>query len=152
VTLGKCFSPETGSSSSQIIFITLFSLAGLAGVRLRCAFHQPLSKLCKTFNVLLSISNGSQYVTLLKTFSHPRLVIYSFLTAPIKTNAGIANRWETTNNKPPGSSIVIAQSEIGNSSQIIVNALFFCGRCVKLCCAFCQQTVQKRWAKTKPFC
>ncbi len=43
---------------------------------------------------------------------------------PIKTKTETANRWETTNSKPPEPIIMIDQSEIGNSSEIIFVALF----------------------------
>jgi hypothetical protein len=35
-----------------------------------------------------NISSGAQYATLLKYFSHPSLVIYSFATPPIKLKLG----------------------------------------------------------------
>jgi hypothetical protein len=63
-------------------------------------------------------------VTLQKYFSHPSLVIYFFATPPKKTELGTANRWGTTNSKPPGLIIMIGQSETLSSSQIIFITLF----------------------------
>jgi hypothetical protein len=70
-------------------------------------------------------------VTLQKYFLHPCLVIYFFLTPPIKLN-----KWETTNSNPPGRIKLSSQSTAG----------------VRLCCGLYQpqQTVQICWAK--PFC
>jgi len=44
-----------------------------------------------------------------------------------KTETGTANRWETTNNKPPGPIIMMGQSETLISSQIITLLLFSAG-------------------------
>ncbi len=41
-----------------------------------------------------------------------------------KNKTGTANRWETTNSKPPGPIIMIGQSQTGNGSQIIFISLF----------------------------
>jgi hypothetical protein len=84
-------------------------------------------------------------VTLHKCFSHPSLVIYFFATPPIKPKQ---NKWGTTNSKPHGPILMMAQSETLISSQIIFITLF--STCAQLCCAFYQplQTVQLCWAKT----
>jgi hypothetical protein len=51
-----------------------------------------------------------------------------------KTETGIANRWWTTNSKPPGPIIMMDQSETLSSSQIILIALFCAGaQFVQLC-------------------
>jgi len=53
-----------------------------------------------------NISSGAQYVTLRKYFSHPRLVMGSCATPPIKLKLGQqANRWGTTNSKPHDQSL-----------------------------------------------
>jgi len=52
---------------------------------------------------------------------------FSYLIFPNfthKTKTGTANMWETTNNKLPGSIIMIGQSETGSSSQITFITLF----------------------------
>jgi hypothetical protein len=92
------------------------SLADLAGVRGFAVPFTSLSKLCKTLNVFAEHLERFSVCDPCKILSRPPLVIYSFLTAPIKLMLGTANRWETTNNKPPGSSIMIGQSETGSSS------------------------------------
>ncbi len=51
-----------------------------------------------------------------------------------KTETGTANRWGTTNRKPPGPIIMIRQSETLSSSRIIFSALF-CA-CPRRCCPF----------------
>jgi hypothetical protein len=70
-----------------------------------------------------------------KCFSHPSLVISFFSNPSHKITAGIANRWETTNSKPPGRIIMIDQSETWSSSEIIFITLFS-SRGVRLCCAY----------------
>jgi len=59
-------------------------------------------------------------VTLQKYFSHPSLVIYCFASPPIELKLGlhIGGRLLLIAN-PPGPIIMIRQSEIGSSSQII---------------------------------
>jgi hypothetical protein len=73
-------------------------------------------------------------VTLHKYFSHPSLVIYFFLQSlsrpPIElklTETGTANRWGITNSKAPEPIIMMSQSEILSSSQIIFITLFSAG-------------------------
>ncbi len=56
-------------------------------------------------------------------FSHPTHI----------TQTGTANRWETTNSKPPGPITMIDRSKTGSSSQIIFTTLFS-GRCSTLPC------------------
>jgi hypothetical protein len=83
-------------------------------------------------------------VTLQKYFSHPSLV---FCKPIYKTKTETANRWETTNSKPPGPIIMIGQSETGSSSQIIFITLFS-GRYTTSLCLFKQTVQQKCLAKT----
>jgi hypothetical protein len=45
----------------------------------------------------MSISSGTQYMTLQKYFSHPSLVICFYPTPTHKTKTGTAKRRETTN-------------------------------------------------------
>jgi len=53
---------------------------------------------------------------------------YLFFCNPThKTETGTANRWETTNSKPPGQIIMMGQSETLSSSQIITLLLFSAG-------------------------
>jgi hypothetical protein len=67
--------------------------------------------LCR-YDEYKSISRGAQYVTLQKYFSHPSLVKYILFCNPThKTETGAANRWGTTNSKPPGRIIMMGQSE-----------------------------------------
>jgi hypothetical protein len=70
----------------------------------RIGFLEPAKDMCSK-----SISSGAQYVTLNKYFPRPNLVIYFLET-------GTANRWGTTNSKPPGPIIMIGQSETLSSS------------------------------------
>jgi hypothetical protein len=51
---------------------------------------------------------------------------YSLFCNPAQKNerSGTVYRWETNNSKPPGPILMIGQSKIGNSSQIIFIALF----------------------------
>jgi hypothetical protein len=46
-----------------------------------------------------------------KYFSHPRLVIYYLATPLMKLKTGTANRSGTSNSKPPGPIVTVAQSE-----------------------------------------
>jgi hypothetical protein len=57
-------------------------------------------------------------VTLQKYFLHPSLVLYFFGNPTHKTETWTANRWGTTNSKPPGQIIMIGQSEMLMSNQI----------------------------------
>ncbi len=87
-----------------------------------------------------------QYGTLQKYISHPGLVMYSsFATPPMKTKTGTANRWQTTDSKPPGPGIMMGQSETLSSSHIIFITLFSAG-----CCTVNQplQRAQLRGAET----
>jgi hypothetical protein len=52
-------------------------------------------------SLIVFLCTGAQYVTVEKHFSDPSLVIYFFSNPTHKTKTGTANRWETTNNKPP---------------------------------------------------
>jgi hypothetical protein len=63
-----------------------------------------------------SISRGAQYVTLRKYFSHPSLVMYSLATPPIKLKLWQQIGGGTANNKPPGPTIMMGQSETLSSS------------------------------------
>jgi hypothetical protein len=96
-----------------------------------------------------SISTSDQYVTLQKYFLHLSLVISN---PTHKTKTGTANRWETTNSKPSGQIIIIANHldkslllTDQNCGATIISylLLFFRKR------AFYQppQTLQKYWTK-----
>ncbi len=62
-----------------------------------------------------------------KFFSHPSFsYLLFFATSPMKLK--LANKWESTNSKPPGPIITIGQLETGTSSQIQFITLFY-GRC-----------------------
>jgi hypothetical protein len=70
-------------------------------------------------NILITyqnISNGAQYVTLQKYFSHPSLVMYFFATPPIKPTA---NKWGTISSNPPGTIIMMGQSATLMDSQVL---------------------------------
>jgi len=74
-----------------------------------------------------------------------------------KTETGIANTWGTTNSKPSGPIIMMGQSEIVISSQIIFITLFSAG--AQHCCAFyqprqsiCTYAVPKPFSWAKPAC
>jgi len=54
--------------------------------------------------------------------------LFYFSNPTHNTNIVSANRWETTNNKPLGPIIMIAQLKIGSSSHIIFITLFY-GTC-----------------------
>ncbi len=71
-----------------------------------------------------SISNGAQYVTLQKYFSHPSLVISCFCNPTHKSETGTTNRCHTTNSNQPGAIIMMGRSETLISSQIIFITLF----------------------------
>jgi hypothetical protein len=66
----------------------------------------------------------------------------------MKVKLGTANRWGTTNSKPPGPIITTEQLEILSRSLIIFIRLFSAGR--HMCCVFYKplQRVQLCWAKT----
>jgi hypothetical protein len=64
-------------------------------------------------------------MTLQKYFSHPSFNYLLFCNSAHKTKIRTANRWETTNSKPPEPIIVIGQSKTWITSQIIFIALFF---------------------------
>jgi hypothetical protein len=81
--------------------------------------------------------------------SHPRLVIYFLAIPPIKLKLVQQIGGGTTNSKPPGPIIMMAQSQTSSTSQIIFITLFSAG--AQSCCAFYQlpQTLQQLcWAKT----
>jgi hypothetical protein len=88
----------------------------------------PSIDLCRCLVCWKSISSGTQYVTLKKMFltSKSSYLLFSNLTH--KTQNWTANRWETTNSKPPRPIIMIGRSVTGSSSQIIFVTLFS-GRC-----------------------
>ncbi len=57
-----------------------------------------------------SISSGAQFVTLQKMSFTSKFSYYYFVTPPINSNWR-ANRWRTTNSKPPGRIIMMHESE-----------------------------------------
>ncbi len=65
-----------------------------------------------------------------------------------KTKTGTSNRWQMTNSKPPGPTIMIGESIYG--AAVTLYSLHSSLAGVRLCLAFYQthQTVQKCWAKT----
>jgi hypothetical protein len=82
--------------------------------------------------------------------SRSSLVIYFFAT-PTHEEAETANKWETTISKPHGPIVMIGQSEVGISSQIIFITLFSC-RCKALLRLYQpQQIVQTCWAGQNHF-
>ncbi len=62
-----------------------------------------------------------------------------------ETERGTANRWGTTNSKPPGPNIMIDQSKTGSSSRIIFITLFS-SRCTALLCFL---PASANWANTQ---
>jgi hypothetical protein len=85
-----------------------------------------------------------------KYFSHPSLVIYFFRNPINQTETRTANRWGTTNSKPPGPIIIMmSQWEKLSSSQIIFITLFSAGAqpCYALL-SHSKQIGQSCWAKT----
>jgi hypothetical protein len=74
--------------------------------------------------VYKSISRGAQYVTLQIYFPHPIWGIILFCNPTHKTETRTANRWGTTNSKPPGPIIMMGQSKTPTTSQIIFIRLF----------------------------
>jgi hypothetical protein len=58
---------------------------------------------------------ASPEVLLQKYFSPPSLDILTFCNPAHKTETDTANRWETSNSKPPGRIIRIDQSETGTN-------------------------------------
>jgi len=111
----------------------------------------------KVFSGAKSISSGAQYVGMWpsENIFHIQLFSCLFFCNPThKTESGRANRWGTTNSKPPGPIIRMSQSKTLTGSQIIFITLFsaHAHRCcatyqppqtVKLCCAktiFLRQT------------
>jgi hypothetical protein len=57
-------------------------------------------------------------VTLQKKKSRPSFIFISFSNPTHKIKIGIANRWGTTNSKPPKPTITIGQSKIEYGNQI----------------------------------
>jgi hypothetical protein len=55
-------------------------------------------------------------------------ISFFFSTSTYKIKIANAKRWETTNNKPLGPIIMIAQLKIGNNSRVIF-ITFFYGTC-----------------------
>ncbi len=100
------------------------------------------------FNEFKSIPSSVQYVTLQNEFSTSNFYYLLFGNRTHQFKTGTAHRWKTTDSKRPGPIIMIGQSEIGSSSQIIFIAFFY----VKWtsCCAFYQPV----WENTgsNPFC
>ncbi len=71
-----------------------------------------------------------------------KLISLLFSNPTNKTKAKTANRWETTNSKPSGPSIMVGQSETGRSSQILVTRIctsYF----LKIYCG--EHPLKKRW-------
>ncbi len=98
-----------------------------------------------------SISSGAQYVTLQRYFSHSSFSYLPFSNPTHKTKTGTANRWESTNTKPPEPIIIIGQSKTGSSSQII----FICtllSRSQALQCLSLASAQSSKYAGPKPFC
>jgi hypothetical protein len=64
-----------------------------------------------------SISNGAQYVTPQKYFSHPSFSYLLFPNLTHKTKTGTANRWEITNSNPLDQSNSLAHQKQGAVSK-----------------------------------
>jgi len=118
--------------------------------------HLPHKKAKNTYLRLLtnvvhkSISRGTQYVTLQKYFPHPSWGIILFCNPTHKTETRTANRWGTTNSKPPGPIIMMGQSQTPTTSQIVFIRLFSVR--AQCCCVFLPATVKLRnYAEPKPF-
>jgi len=93
--------------------------------------------------ISLSISSGTQYVTLQKYISHQSLVIY-------KIETGRANRWGTSNSKPLGPIIMMSQSETLRSSEITFIPLFsaVAQLLLRAFTSHWKRTLELCWAKT----
>ncbi len=99
-----------------------------------------------------SISSGAQYTTLQKYSSHPSLYRYLLFCNPIdKTETGTANKWGTTNSKPPGRISMMGQSETLTRSQIIFITLFFCRCTATVAVPLTSHRKQGNHAEPKPF-
>jgi hypothetical protein len=112
-------------------------------------FEQFFSQVASFFMISSkSNSSSAQYVPLQNIFFTSKFSYIGFCKPTYKTETGIANRWWTTNSKPPGPIIMMGQSETPSSSQIILITLFCAG--AHRPCTFHKppQTVQLCWAKT----
>jgi hypothetical protein len=87
-----------------------------------------------------------------KYFSHPSLVFFFFPTLPMKLKLefGTANRWETTNSKPPGPIIMIGQLETGSNTRSYLLHSSMAG--VRLVVLFTTLRKLCKNAGPKPFC
>jgi hypothetical protein len=83
-----------------------------------------------------SISSSAQYVTLQKYFLHSSSVLFFFFIPTHKIKTGTANRWETTNSKPPGPITTIGRSET-QGAAVRAYLLHSSLASVRLCCVFC---------------
>jgi hypothetical protein len=70
-------------------------------------------------------------VTLQNYFPQPSLVIWLFCNPAPKTATGAANRWETTNSKPPEPIIMIDKLETLSQQSDHIYYTLFC-RCTSL--------------------
>jgi hypothetical protein len=85
-----------------------------------------------------SISSSAQYVTLQKYFSHPSIVLLTFLEPhPRYWNSDNKQVGGTTNSKPLGPIIMMGQSETLRSCQIMFITHFPTG--AHCCCAIYQR-------------
>jgi hypothetical protein len=82
---------------------------------------EPLSKPTarKTQQTLLEQTNKHlQQCSVCDPAKMSHIQLYFFPTPPIKLKVGLQNKWETTNSKPPGTIILIGQSETGSNRHI----------------------------------
>jgi hypothetical protein len=82
-----------------------------------------------------------------KIFLTSKFSYLPFFNPTHQNKTGTANRWETTNSKPPGPITMIGQSQTGSGSQIIFITLFF-WQGLDFAVPFTSKVVQKCWAKT----
>jgi hypothetical protein len=81
----------------------------------------------------MSISSSAPYVTQQKVFFPSKFSYLLFCNPTHKTKTGTANRWGSTNSKPPGPIIMMGQSETVITSRIIFYYTLF-WRCTSLLC------------------
>jgi hypothetical protein len=108
---------------------------------IRPVIHPWIQILYKTDR---NISSCAQYMTMQKHFSHPSFVVYFFATPTYKTEMWTANRWGTTNSKPPGP-IIIMKGPIRNTLSASSHITFITPFHQPL------QSVQFHWVKLACF-
>jgi hypothetical protein len=104
---------------------------------------------CTRFWIPLTERASPAVVTMWKKFTSKFSYLLFFSNPTHQTRTWTANRWETTNSKPPGQIIMIDQSEIESDSQIISITLFSDKAGVSLWCP--QLTGLSKVCRTKIF-